>query len=163
MKFSASAKKLCASSSGTIFLLDLMSSACSSRHERVPDVMCSVRAISACAALQLKSEALAHLEMHSRAMASGRTRKTRPSRRPDSPTSFGATPNARPFGSAIVQARSLTSCRIQNPESRIQTSSKPAYYVGAEFSMSRYEPTLSKQNSESRIMSSRIRLRLIHG
>ena len=53
-------------------------------------------------------------------MASGRTRKTRPSRRPDSPTSFGATPNARPFGSAIVQARSLTSCRIQNPESRIQ-------------------------------------------
>ena len=51
-------------------------------------------------------------------MASGRTRKTRPSRRPDSPTSFGATPNARPFGSAIVQARSLTS--VQNPESRIQ-------------------------------------------
>ena len=50
-------------------------------------------------------------------MASGRTRKTRPSRRPDSPTSFGATPNAS-FGSAIVQARSLTS--VQNPESRIQ-------------------------------------------
>ena len=51
-------------------------------------------------------------------MASGRTRKTRPYWRPDSPTSFGATPNARPFGSAIVQARSLTS--VQNPESRIQ-------------------------------------------
>ena len=65
MKFSASAKKLCASSSGTIFLLDLVSSACSSRHERVPEVMCSVRAISAWAALQLKSEALAHLEIHS--------------------------------------------------------------------------------------------------
>ena len=126
----------------------MVSSACSSRHERVPEVMCSVRAISAWAALQLKSEALAHLEMHSRAMASGRTRKTRPSRRPDSPTSFGATPNARPFGSAIVQARSLTSFRIQNPESRIQTSSKPAYYVGAEFSLSRYEPTLSNQQAE---------------
>jgi len=129
MKFRTSAKKLCASSSGTIFLLDLVSSAGSSRHERIPEVMCSVRAISAWAALQLKSEALAHLEMHSRAMASGRTRKTRPSRRPDSPTSFGATPNARPFGSAIVQARSLTSCRIQNPESRRRASRRSRIFT----------------------------------